>query len=672
MIRLIKNFKVRAMLRKKIIPLSLVLITSLYSQDVVLQELGVESTVITEVAQNAEVSADLAQALSTTVPSIDMNRRSGIANDIFIRGQKRDNISVEVDGTKVYGACPNRMDPPVSHILANQIESVEVIEGPYDVETYGTMSGGLKIKTKKPTKELHGELNLGMGSWGYKKVGATMSGGNDKVRMLVSASYENSGQYEDGDGNTIADQIDEKAMIGNRYKSQDHDMDAYTKKSIMTKMFIELVENQELRVSYTGNRSDDILYGNTSMDALYDDSNIYSVEYNIDNISDLYKNINLQYYASDVKHPMSTKFRNASNTPAKDITNELTTDMQGLKLKSTFDLSDYKFLIGLDGSERKWDGKYYNTTTGAALPTGNSKSIDNAKTKNGAIFTKLNKDFGALNINIGARYDDTKITHATMDRKDYSAISANIVTTYNINNDNKVFLGLGSASRVPDARELYFTKGVNMIGSPNLKQTTNNEVDLGYEVNSEDFTFKIKTFYSKLDDYIYIQKGVAKNAFENIDAYIYGGEISASYFATDDISLDTGISYKRGKKDEAMANQSDKDLSDIAPLRANVALNYEYANNSIATLEMQASDRWDKFDEDNGEQELAGWAVMNMKVKHALDKHAEFTIGINNVLDKTYAVSNTYADLTLISSGGEAILLNEPGRYFYTNLTFKF
>jgi len=660
------------MLRKKIIPLSLVLITSLYSQDVVLQELGVESTVITEVAQNAEVSADLAQALSTTVPSIDMNRRSGIANDIFIRGQKRDNISVEVDGTKVYGACPNRMDPPVSHILANQIESVEVIEGPYDVETYGTMSGGLKIKTKKPTKELHGELNLGMGSWGYKKVGATMSGGNDKVRMLVSASYENSGQYEDGDGNTIADQIDEKAMIGNRYKSQDHDMDAYTKKSIMTKMFIELVENQELRVSYTGNRSDDILYGNTSMDALYDDSNIYSVEYNIDNISDLYKNINLQYYASDVKHPMSTKFRNASNTPAKDITNELTTDMQGLKLKSTFDLSDYKFLIGLDGSERKWDGKYYNTTTGAALPTGNSKSIDNAKTKNGAIFTKLNKDFGALNINIGARYDDTKITHATMDRKDYSAISANIVTTYNINNDNKVFLGLGSASRVPDARELYFTKGVNMIGSPNLKQTTNNEVDLGYEVNSEDFTFKIKTFYSKLDDYIYIQKGVAKNAFENIDAYIYGGEISASYFATDDISLDTGISYKRGKKDEAMANQSDKDLADIAPLRANVALNYEYANNSIATLEMQASDRWDKFDEDNGEQELAGWAVMNMKVKHALDKHAEFTIGINNVLDKTYAVSNTYADLTLISSGGEAILLNEPGRYFYTNLTFKF
>ena len=656
------------MLRKKIIPLSLVLITSLYGEDIVLDEVSVESTVITEVAQNAEVSADLAQALSSSVPSIDMNRRSGIANDIFIRGQKRDNISIDVDGTKVYGACPNRMDPPVSHILANQIDSVEVIEGPYDVETYGTMSGGLKIKTKKPTKELKGELNLGMGSWGYKKVGATMSGGNDKIRMLVSASYENSGQYEDGDGNTIAEQVDKKAVAGNKYKSQYHDMDAYTKKSIMTKMFISLAEDHELRLSYTGNRSDDILYGNTPMDAMYDDSNIYSVEYNIDNINNFYKNINLQYYVSDVKHPMSTKYRNASNNPAKDTTNDLSTDMQGIKLKSTFDLSSYKLLLGVDGSERKWDGKYYNTTTGI----GTIKSIDDAKTKNGAIFAKVDKSFGDLNIKIGARYDDTKITHATQDRKDYSAVGANIVTTYHINKDNKVFLGLGSASRVPDARELYFTKGSNMIGTPNLKQTTNNEIDLGYEINNDDFTFKIKTFYSQLDDYIYIKKGVAANAFENIDAYVYGGEISSSYFATDDISLDAGVSYKRGKKDKALAGQSDKDLADMAPLRGNVALNYEYANNSIATLEMQASDKWDNFDKDNGEQELAGWAVMNMKVKHTLDKHAEFTIGVNNLFDNTYAVSNTYTDLTLIASGGNAVLLNEPGRYFYTNLTFKF
>ena len=133
---------------KKIIPLSLIAFASLYATDIELAPIGVESTVITEVAQKAQTSADAADALSTNVPSIDLSRRSGIANDILIRGQKRDNISIEVDGTKIYGACPNRMDPPVSHILANQIDEVEVTEGPYDVTNFGTMSGGVKIKTK--------------------------------------------------------------------------------------------------------------------------------------------------------------------------------------------------------------------------------------------------------------------------------------------------------------------------------------------------------------------------------------------------------------------------------------------------------------------------------------------------------------------------------------------
>ena len=664
------------MFRKKIIPLSLVLISSLYGEDIVLSEVGVESTVITEVAENAQVSADLATALSSSVPSVDMNRRSGIANDILIRGQKRDNISVEVDGTKVYGACPNRMDPPVSHILANQIESVEVIEGPYDVENFGTLSGGLKITTKKPTKELHGEVNLGMGSWGYKKVGAAMSGGNDKVRMLVSASYENSGQYKDGDGNTIADQIDNYVPAGTslnknrRLQDKYHDMDAYTKKSITTKIFVNIVENQELRLSYTGNRSDDILYGNTNMDALYDDSNIYSVAYNIDNISDMYKNINLQYYASDVDHPMGTDYRESSLSAAGVIRNELTTDTQGLKLKNTFSLSGYKLLVGLDGSERKWDGQY--TKNG----TFTRNSIDDAKTKNAAIFTKLDKSFGSFDVSIGARYDDIEISHATERTNDYSFLGANMITTYHVNKENKIFLGIGQASRVPDARELYFVNPMGMhTGTNNLNETTNTEIDLGYELNSENFTFKVKTFYSMLDDYIYIQEGVAMRAFKNIDATVYGAELSGSYFATDDVSIDTGLSYKRGKKDDQKATTitSDEDLADMAPLRGSVALNYEYANNSMATVEMQASDRWDNFDEDNGEQELGGWAIMNMKVKHALDKHAEFTIGVNNVFDNTYAVSNTYADLNLVATGsGEVMLMNEPGRYFYTNLTFRF
>ena len=658
---------------KKIIPLSFLTLSVLVAQETQLESINVESTYITEVAQKAQKSADLADALSNQVPSVDMNRRSGISNDIIIRGQKRDNISVEVDGTKVCGACPNRMDPPVSHVLASQIEDIEVIEGPYDVETFGTMSGGVKITTKKPSTKTQGELNVGLGAWGYNKIGATVSGGNDTVRALISASRENSGQYEDGNGNTLSEQIVKNgAPMGNQFQPNRENMDAYTKKSVMTKLFVNPLDNHELRLSYTANRSDNVLYANTPMDAIKDDSDIYSVEYKISNISNTYKDLNLQYYKSEVVHPMSTEYRRAPlMNPMMDTTNDMDSSMQGLKLINTLNVAGIDMDIGLDGSERKWSGEYYNTTSGAFKGT----SIDETTTKNMAFFTKLKKSFGNLALKVGARYDTTEITNVNtmFAKKDFDTVNANIFADYKLGKNNSIFFGAGQASRVPDARELYFKKSGSVVGTPSLNETVNTQFDLGYQVQSDSFDFKLKTFYSMLKDYIYHHKGQLPNAFDNIDATIYGAEITSSYYATNELSVDASLSYKVGEKDEALAGQSDTNLADIAPLRASMYINYEYAPDSLVKLEALASDRWTDFDSDNGEQELAGWGIANLSVKHTLDKKFDFTVGVNNIFDATYAMSNTYSDITLIATGaGDTILLNEPGRYFYTNMNLKF
>ncbi|MFA6138412.1 MAG: TonB-dependent receptor [Sulfurimonas sp.] len=670
---------------KKTISLSLMAVASIYAAEVNLAPISVESTVVTEVSQNAKTSADLAQALSSSVPSIDMSRRSGIANDIYIRGQKRDNISVEVDGTKICGACPNRMDPPVSHILASQIDEVVVIEGPYDVETFGTMSGGVKITTKKPTKDTHGEVNFGYGSFNYSKVGATVTGGNDTVRVLVSGSSETGGQYVDGNGNTLSEQVKNYAastpmtdpnnakVQGAKYQTKYQDMQAYKKKSLMAKAFVTVTENQELQLGVTKNKSDDVLYPNSAMDAMYDYSNLYSIAYDIKDVSNIYKDINLQYYYSDVDHPMSTAYRMAAANPAMEMTSQLKTTMQGLKLKNSFDIEGHKLLVGVDASKRTWDGSYYkNGTLLAASPV----SIDNALTNNAALFAKLDKSFGNIDLTLGGRYDSTNIQNdkATQKDNDYTGVNANILTAYNFDKQNKIFLGAGQASRVPDARELYFMSSMNKeVGTPNLDQTMNQEVDLGYESKNSLMKFKVKTFYSKLKDYIYYDKTVMTHNFVNIDATVYGAEVSSSVYATDALTLDAALSYKKGQKDEAIsATNTDKDLADMAPLRGRLAANYEYANNSIATLETQLSDKWSSYDLNNGEQELGAWGIINMKVKHAVSKNFDFTLGVNNLLDEAYAQSNTYVDLTLLSAGANTMLLNEPGRYVYTNLDFKF
>jgi iron complex outermembrane receptor protein len=165
------------------------------------------------------------------------------------------------------------------------------------------------------------------------------------------------------------------------------------------------------------------------------------------------------------------------------------------------------------------------------------------------------------------------------------------------------------------------------------------------------------------------------NRFENVDATIYGLEIGGSYFASNDIYLDFGLAYLRGKKDEPLTGQTDTNLAEIPPLKVNLALNYDYLPNSSARVELIAADDWDDFDGENGEQPLDGYAVLNLKLRHELTKSFEIIAGIDNLFDETYAVSNTYQDLTLLSASdgtGDIMLLNEPGRYYYLNGTYRF
>ncbi|HIE55402.1 MAG TPA: TonB-dependent receptor, partial [Chromatiaceae bacterium] len=120
----------------------------------------VEGTRISDVSARYVESADLAEGLFKNIAGVSLVRRSGIANDVILRGQKKDNINILVDGAKIYGACPNRMDPPTSHVVNSNIEAVEIIEGPYDVENFGTLSGAVTVTTREPERGFHGDVDL--------------------------------------------------------------------------------------------------------------------------------------------------------------------------------------------------------------------------------------------------------------------------------------------------------------------------------------------------------------------------------------------------------------------------------------------------------------------------------------------------------------------------------
>jgi len=111
-------------------------------------------------------------------------------------------------------------------------------------------------------------------------------------------------------------------------------------------------------------------------------------------------------------------------------------------------------------------------------------------------------------------------------------------------------------------------------------------------------------------------------------------------------------------------------MADITPLKVNVALEYDDSIHK-ATIEMVARKKWSNYDSNNGEQALSGWAILNGKYNHTFTKNIDLTIGMDNILDKTYALTNTYNDLSLIGSA-DKMLINEAGRYTYLNLRYTF
>ena len=98
-----------------------------------------ENLTIREVRESP--ARDIGEAVQN-IPGVTALRKGPIANDIVLRGLQRDNINVLMDGVRVHGGCPSRMDPPAFHFDFAEVEAIEIVKGPYDLR-YAGGPGGL-------------------------------------------------------------------------------------------------------------------------------------------------------------------------------------------------------------------------------------------------------------------------------------------------------------------------------------------------------------------------------------------------------------------------------------------------------------------------------------------------------------------------------------------------
>jgi len=687
--------------------LSLALSSLLFSSEIVLEKVtvkGESQRALKDALSTEEIKftnkIDIAQILSNNYPEVSTVRKTGAAGDISVRGFYKDDVRVTIDGQAIHCACPNRMDPPTYHLSAENVEKIEVIEGPFDVSSPGALAASINITSKTPKEGVSGSINAGVGAFGFQKYDAALSAGNKTVKAQIGYTKEQMDQYEDGNGDKMY-KVNFSPTLTNASNNKMYrndlniaDKKAFEKESYFAKLTFTPTENQEIALSYFADRPDVILYPSLGMDSFKDDTDMYSINYKIKNLGSLSDSLELSAYKNSVEHDMRTDYR---NTGAAILSYAVESETTGAKIENQAAITGHLIKVGADYYERAWDAKNFaNYTTGtlASGASGVPYPLADVTTKNIGLYAKLNKTYGDISVDTGLRYDSSKIENdeakllaagamvanraaiLANSSDSYNNLSGSIMAKYNLKN-SYLYAGYGHSVRLPDGAEKYHLAVHGREGNPNLDPTINDEIDVGYSYAKDGVAFKFNAFYSSLKDYIYMYKyNTMFFTYENVDAKMYGWDISAAYALSDTISFEAAVAYTRGTKDEETTSKGvvlkDGDMKNIPPLKTRIAAKYDDGKLS-AQAELLSAKSQKSVDTDGTLVELPtdGWSVVNLKVGYALNKNWSVWAGVDNLFDKDYYIHGSNSNMIFISNQPN-IHLNEPGRFVYANVGYKF
>ena len=637
-----------------------------------------ESLSIREVRENP--ARDIGEALKQ-VEGISYVHKGAIANDIVLRGFQKDNINVLVDGVRLHGACPSRMDPPSFHFDFAEIEQVKIIKGPYDLSNPGGLGGMIDAQTKKPGKGFGGDVNLSYGEWNSINAAATAFYGTDAYDGLLGYAYKYSDVPKSGDGKRLTEIYPSTSR--NRYKPNSIDSKAYEINTGWGKLGVNPTSNSRSEISYTYQDAEHVLYPYLKMDADYDKTHRLNWTYRIQKISPLLQDLKLQVYWDSVDHLMDDRFRDSSNSPPAAVNRfysmqtDAKTQVYGAKLTAALAAGPGTLKTGIDYYNRNWDAvnrraMYFVYRDLAMIP---DVSIDNL-----GMFGEYELPLGSqLSLKGGLRGDltwaeanktNTLVTAGTS--RDFANLNANLQLTYTPLKGLDIFTGIARGTRTPDQQELYLdvpTPGAPTAASPywhgnkDLKSTVNHQADIGTKYSTDRFYVKASIFYSDLQDYInfYQIPSAFEKSYQNIHATMWGAELGSQVSLDYDLFLRGSLSYV-----EARNESTGRPLSEIPPLRGTISVRYDNGTYFLEALENLAREQ-DRVDSNLQETTTAGWATTDIKggINY---QGVSLIIGINNLLDKYYLSHLSYARDPFISG----IKVPENGRNVYFALGYKF
>ncbi len=617
-------------------------------------------------------SADSAQLLKK-IPGANVNSNGTVTGIAQYRGMYGDRVNILMDDIKISSGGPNAMDTPISYIPRAQLKSLEIIRGIAPVSSGNETIGGTMRATSTQSTfidseelEFHGTASSGGHSVnsGYD-VSTLMSLANNNHRMHVSASRQDSDDYDFPNGNVSPSEHDRNSYeLGYGYNLDEHEFG------------IEYVRN-DTNESGTPALPMDIIFINTDIAR-----GTYKSRWN--NID-----IESKLYWSDVEHRMSNyelrlpPLTGGGAGPGTMQRFSLTgSDDVGYGITANMKFSGGKLKLGTDGHLANHDADIFDPTNTAFLVNNFNKVERDVFGIFGEWQRQLSSEWG---MELGLRYTRIEMNSSTVAASGMAGMMAananTLSTTFNssdrsqtdnnidavikfthaLRKDTNLEIGFARKMRSASYQERYLwlplqstgglADGNNYIGDINLDPEVSYQFELGLDWHNENVYFAPRAFYHHVDDYI---QGIdATNAtaiafhnmattmtgssakllqFANIDARLYGIDADFGYHINDLWHIDGTFSYVKGERRDNGDN-----LYRISPTNVRIGLTRD-RNNWSSTLEVASYLEKDDVSGVTNELKTSGYTLLNIYGHYKpANSSLTLTAGIDNILDKNYA-----------------------------------
>ncbi|HVJ46949.1 MAG TPA: TonB-dependent receptor [Luteolibacter sp.] len=624
-----------------------------------------------------------------TVPGVESSNFGGARNErmIYVRGFDRWQVPLSIDGVRIYLPADNRLD--YGRFLTPDLAEIQIHKGYASVlDGPGGMGGSINLVTRKPTRELEGELRAGteFGNTGDLAAYTLFGSAGTKQELFY---LQASASLRESEGWFISrDYEPESVGLGGPVQGKgERDFSESKDWRINLKAGLTPNDTDEYAVSYTyqegeknapyhvrqpvrGITPTPLPPGLTyQQDWTWPEWNLSSTSFNSHTqFGESYVKTKIYYNTFDNLLSTFDNMNHDTQATSRAFDSYYDDFAYGFSVEGGTELIPMNTLKAAlhyrrDAHRRRQDNSPDSpsaTTTPFQRRTEDTWSIATENTFHAT---------DTLDFVAGVSYDWYETQEAEFFESgvfgeyplfDNDAFNWQTAAIWRPSGNTELYAGVSARTRFPNLFERYSTRFGAAVPNPDLKPEQAINYQIGGSQTFLDGAARIggAVFYSDLTDAIQsIPIGGGLVQSQNVgEGHSYGFEVSGEWDVLPELTIGGNYTYLN-------RSLNDPQRPDLKQVGTPENLAYLYAHwrpiehlTITPNVEMSSS-RWSSNRFEDVFTSVPGFALVNLNVEYEFNKQASIAIGVRNLLDKYYELADGYP---------------EPGRTFHLTTRYTF